>query len=43
MLEKCNGKGVYKLFKNFNAENQQVEEKDYKLFQCKILASPLSG
>jgi hypothetical protein len=32
MLEKCNGEGPYKLFKNFYFDNQPIKEKDYKLF-----------
>ena len=32
MLEKCNGKGLYKLFGNISVGNQLIKETDYKLF-----------
>jgi hypothetical protein len=32
MLEKCNGKGLYKLFGNFSIDYQMIKETDYKLF-----------
>ena len=32
MLEKCNGKGLYKLFGNISVGNQLIKKTDYKLF-----------
>ncbi len=43
MLEKSNGKGLYKLFGNLYIGNQCIMKTDYNIFQRKNTFFPLSG